>query len=74
METHTLPHVKQTAGGNLLCDVGNSTQCSVTTQRGGMGWEVGGRLKREGIYVYLWLVHAGVWQKPTQKCKANILQ
>ena len=21
-----------------------------------MGWEVGGRLKKEGIYVYLWLI------------------
>ena len=25
---------------------------------------VGGRLKREGQYVYLWLTHV-VWQKPT---------
>ena len=25
-------------------------------QEGGMGREVGGRFKREGIYVYLWLV------------------
>ena len=39
-----------------------------------MGSEVGGRLKREGTYVYLWLVHADVWQKPTQYCKAIILQ
>ena len=23
----------------------------------GGGWEMGGRLKREGTYVYLWLVH-----------------
>ena len=21
------------------------------------GWEMGGRFKREGIYVYLWLIH-----------------
>ena len=27
-----------------------------------------GRLKREGTYVYLWLIHVGVWQKPTQYC------
>ena len=27
----------------------------------------------EGTYVYLWLIHADVWQKPTQYCKA-ILQ
>ena len=37
-------------------------------------WEVGGRLMREGTYVYLWLIHVGVWQKPTQYCKAIILQ
>ena len=35
---------------------------------------VGGRLKREGIYVYLWLIHAVVQQKLTQHCKAVILQ
>ena len=26
----------------------------------GMGREMGGRFKREGIYVYLWLIHAEV--------------
>ena len=31
-----------------------------------MGWEMGGRIMREGTYVYLWLIHADVWQKPTQ--------
>ena len=36
--------------------------------------EVGGRFKREGTYVYLWLVHVNVWQKPTQFFKAIILQ
>ena len=38
------------------------------------GWEVGGRFRREGTYVYPWLIHADVWQKPTQNCKAIILQ
>ena len=32
-----------------------------------MGREVG------GAYVYLWLIHIDVWQKPTQLCKAIIL-
>ena len=27
---------------------------------GGVGQEIGGRFKREGIYVYLWLIHAEV--------------
>ena len=35
--------------------------------------EVGRRFQREGIYVYLWLVHI-VWQKPTQHCEAIIFQ
>ena len=39
-----------------------------------MGWGLGGRLKREGTYVYLWLIHVGVQQKLVQYCKATILQ
>ena len=42
--------------------------------RGGMGWEVGERFKRKGTYVYLWLIHTDVRQKPTQYGKAIILQ
>ena len=30
--------------------------------------------RREGTFVYLWLIHVVVWQKPTQYCKAIILQ
>ena len=44
--------------------------CSLMTLRS----EVGGRLNREGLYVYLWLIHIVKWQKPTQHCKAIILQ
>jgi len=39
-----------------------------------MGRELGGRFKREGTWVYLWLIHVEVWQKPTQHYKAMILQ
>ena len=49
----------------MLCD--NTEGC-------GMGWEVAGRFKRKGTYVCLWLIHVDVWQKPTQFCKAIILQ
>ena len=35
---------------------------------------VGGRLKREGIYVYIELIHITEQQKLTQYCKAIILQ
>ena len=38
------------------------------------GVRMRGRLKREGTYVYLWLMHTVVWQKVTQHCKALILQ
>ena len=47
---------------------------SVTTWKGGMGWEVGGRFQRERIYVYLLLIHVDVWQKPAQYYKAIILR
>ena len=42
-------------------------------QRGGE-WMVGGRFKRDGACVYLGLIHADVRQRPTQYCKAIILQ
>ena len=41
------------------------------------GWDRvrgGGRFKKERTYVYIWLIHVVVWQKPTQHCKAIILQ
>ena len=49
-------------------------QGSVSTWRGGMGREMRGRFKREGIYVYLWLIHVELLQKTTKFCKAIILQ
>ena len=39
-----------------------------------MGREMGGRFKRDRTYVYLWLIHVDVWQKPTLFCKAIIFQ
>ena len=41
-----------------------------------MGWDGvgGGRKVLEGGDIYLWLIHVVVWQKPTQYCKAIILQ
>ena len=41
---------------------------------GGMGVGVGERFQREGMCVYLQLIHVIVQQKPTQHCKAIILQ
>ena len=48
----------------MLCD----------SLEGGMGRRVGGRFKREGTYIYLWLIDFSVQQKATQHCKATILQ
>ena len=39
-----------------------------------MGRKVGGRFKREVMFVYLSMIHVDVWQKPTQFCKATIAQ
>ena len=33
-----------------------------------------GKLKREGICVQLWLIHAVVLQRPKKRCKAISLQ
>ena len=34
----------------------------------------GTELRREGTYVYLWLIHVDVRQRPIQYCKAIVLQ
>ena len=44
----------------LLYVSGNSNRGPVSTYRGGMGREMGGRFKREGTYAYLWLIHVKV--------------
>ena len=33
-----------------------------------------GGFRKEWLYVHLWLIYIDVWQKPTQCCKAIILQ
>ena len=53
METYIT--ICKIANGNLLYGSGNSNRGSVSIQRDGMGQEMEGRFKREGIYVYLWL-------------------
>ena len=41
----------------MLYESGNSNRVSVTIWRGGMEKEMGGRFKREGTCIYLWLIH-----------------
>jgi len=38
-----------------------------------MGEEMGGKFKREGTYVNLWLIHVDIWQKTIRFCKSIIL-
>ena len=68
--------VENTAGVLCVLTGSGTTPCprrrEMEPNRGAR--EVGGRFKREGTYVYLWLVHVNVWQKPTQFFKAIILQ
>ena len=59
METYTTM-CKIHSQWDLLYGSGNSNRGSVSTKRSEMGREMEGRLKREGIYVYLWLIHAKV--------------
>ena len=44
----------------FACDTGSSTQCSVASKRGRMGWELGVGLRSEGTYAYLWLIHVDI--------------
>jgi len=53
-----------------ICCMAQDTQTRALYQPRGVGW--GG--EREGIYVYLWLIHVEIWQKTTKFCKAIILQ
>ena len=51
---------------NLLYSIEYSTQCSVVTP-------MRRNSKKEGIYVYLQLIHFAVWHKLAQHCKATII-
>ena len=73
MGIHTLPYEKQRVNGKLLYNTRSSAQWCLKTYRD-MIWEgVGVSFKREGIYVYVWLIDVVVWLKPTVHFKAPIL-
>ena len=73
-ETHTLLCIKQMASGN--CWITQRAQPDAPSQPRGVGWGEGvrGRFKREGMCVYLRLIHVVLWQTPIQHYKAIILQ
>ena len=58
----------------MLYDIGNSNPVLCDFLVGWTEWERKERLKREGTFFCLWLNHVDIWQKPTQHCKASILQ
>ena len=55
-----------------MYDAGNPKPELLTTCKDEVGSEVGGAFSREGTRVYLWPVHADVWQKPSQYCEVII--
>lgn len=56
-----LPYAKQRAGGSLL------KQALCESLEAGWGGRWGRRVQGRGRgHVYLWLVHAAVWQKPAK--------
>ena len=64
IEIYALPCVKEMAKGRLLNSTGSSALCSVMIQKDGMGGHgVKVRLKVEGLYVYLKLIHIIVGRK-----------
>ena len=71
---YTLPCVKYIASGKLLYRELPSVLCDEL--EGCDRWELGGggRLKREGIYVYIYLIHTFIQYKLTQHCEAIIFQ
>ena len=57
-----------------MYDSATQSQCSVTTEWGGMGRQVERGTKREGTYICLMLIHVAIRQKSTKYCEAIILQ
>ena len=55
-----------------ICRMMQEPKASALWQPRRVGW--GGRFKWEGTYVYLWLIHADVWQKYHSIAKKIILQ
>ena len=70
IDKRKLPCVKQLASGKLLHHAGSLAGCSEMTS--GVGWGERGRLQREGVYIYIQLIHFVVRQKLAQRCQASI--
>ena len=71
IEMSLLPYVKEMTSGNLLYDTGSRNPVLRDSPH---RWDGEGRGREVWTYVYQWLVHVDVWQRPTQYCKAITLQ
>ena len=67
-ETCILPYMKETASASPMQEAGHPKL--VLGQPSGVGY--GGRWG--GDSVYLWLIHADPWQRPSQYCRVTVLQ
>ena len=47
---------------------------TLTTSRDRVGREVGAGFRMGGTHGYLWQIHVGAWQKPSQYCKVMTSQ
>ena len=74
IETCVLPYVKQMTSASSIHEAGHPGLVSMTTGRDEVGREVGGGFRMGGTHVYPWLIRVDIWQKPSQCCKAIILQ
>ena len=59
--------------GSLIYEARNPKLVLCVNLEGWNGEGCWGGIKKEGMHVCLWPVHADVWQKPSQYCKAIIL-
>ena len=73
IETCILPHVKWMTSQVWSIKQDTQRRCTGTTQRDGMGWEMG-RGFTTGEHMYTWGLFMSIWQKPPQYCKVISFQ
>ena len=74
IDVYMLPCIKEISSGKLLYNTGSSLGSVLCDDLEGWMQQERGRLKREGMYLYLLLTHGFVQQKLKQHCKAIIFQ
>ena len=59
--------MRETASGERLYSTGSSAQARRVAWRGGRGWGLGGRSKREGMYIYIY-IYMYIYTLPLSCC------